>query len=195
MSLAMAAVCRRHGQPLEIETVEVAPPEDDEIAIDIGVVSICHSDISYAAGDWGGPTPAIDGHEAAGVISATGQGVGDLASGQRVAISLIRSCGRCYHCQRAEDYLCVGDFPDGTPFRGMDNEPIVRGLRTGAFSSRTVVHRSQVVPIPDALPLEVAAMLGCSVLTGFGAVTNTARVPAGATVTVLGAGGVGINAI
>jgi len=190
-----AAICRTHGKPLTIEEVEVAPPGPEQVRVDLEVCAICHSDITYAAGGWGGDTPAIYGHEAAGVVESIGEGVEGVKPGDRVTIGLLRSCGRCFHCRLGEEHLCVGTFPDDTPFTDQNGSPVVRGLRTGAFAQQTVVHRSQVVILPDGISLEAASLLGCGVLTGFGAVTNTARMDPGGTVVVVGAGGVGIGAI
>jgi Zn-dependent alcohol dehydrogenase len=193
--VARGAVCRVQGEPLVIEDVTVAPPGPDEVRVQIEFCAVCHSDISYAAGAWGGQTPAIYGHEAAGVIESVGEGVTGFEPGEHVVVGLLRSCGRCYHCLRGEENLCAGSFPDLSPFRDAAGVGVVRGLRTGAFASYTVVHRSQVVPIAGPIPLPQASLLACGVLTGFGAVTNTAAMPAGSTVAVIGAGGVGIGAI
>ena len=193
--MTKAAVCRVQGEPLVIEDVAVAQPGPNEVRVDIAVCAICHSDITYAAGGWGGQTPAIYGHEAAGVVESVGVGVVTVVPGQRVVVGLLRSCGSCFHCVRGEENLCIGDFAETTPFSTSDGSSLERGLNTGAFASRTVVHQSQVVAIPDDIPLASACLLACGVVTGFGAVTNTAKMPAGSTAAVIGAGGVGIGAI
>lgn len=190
-----AAVCHIQGQPLVVETVSVGPPGPGEVRVDIEVCAICHSDITFMSGGWGGATPAIYGHEAAGTVESVGAGVTWVTPGQKVVVGLMRICGECFHCLRGEDHLCVGEFPDHSPFLTTAGDPIVRGLATGAFSSQTVVHQSQVVPIPADIPLESACLLACGVLTGFGAVTKTAQIEPGSTVVVIGAGGVGISAI
>ena len=190
-----AAVCREHGAPLVVETVVVARPGPAEVRVDIAVCAICHSDISCANGAWGGETPAIYGHEAAGVVESVGEGVESVKPGDRVIVGLLRSCGDCFHCLIGEDNLCIGEFSDVTPFKGPDGEPIVRGLETGAFADQTVVHHSQVVRIPDGLPLGSASLLACGVLTGFGAVSSTAKIPNGSTVAIIGVGGVGLGAV
>ena len=190
-----AAVCRLHGQPLTIEDIEVAAPGPGEVRVDIEVCAICHSDIHYAAGAWGGDTPAIYGHEAAGVIESVGAGVTSVRTGDRVIVGLLRTCGECFHCRRGEDNLCIGEFDDVSPFTDSGGDSIVRGLKTGAMAEQTVVHHSQVVLVPDGVPLSSACLLACGVLTGFGAVTNTASMPAGATAAVIGVGGVGLGAV
>ncbi len=195
MSIARAAVCRQHGAPLVIEDVYVAEPGPEQVRVEIDVCAVCHSDISYAEGAWGGPTPAIYGHEAAGVVESVGRGVTALRPGDRVIVGLLRCCGDCFHCRRGEDSLCVGEFDTQSPFTDADGNSIAPGLDTGAFAGHTVVHESQVVPIPDDMPSAPAALLACGVLTGFGAVTNTARMPAGASAAVIGIGGVGLGTV
>ena len=194
-NVATAAVCRAHGESLVVEAITVAAPGPDEVRVKIEVCAVCHSDITYAAGGWGGNLPAIYGHEAAGVIESVGEYVISVEVGQRVIVGLLRNCGWCYHCLRGEDWLCIGEFTDPTPFANATGEPIIRGLRTGAFASQTVVHHSQVVPMPNDVPLEAACLLACGVLTGFGSVTNTAQMPAGSTAAVIGVGGVGLSAV
>ena len=190
-----AAVCREHGRPLTIEDVEVGPPGSDEVRVNIAASAICHSDITYAAGEWGGETPAIYGHEAAGLIESVGRNVTGVGPGDHVIVGLLRTCGECFHCRLGEDNLCIGEFEDRSPFVGAAGEMIVRGLKTGAFAEQTVVHHSQVVPVPKDVPFTSASLLACSVLTGFGAVMNTAQIPPGSTAAVIGVGGVGLGAV
>jgi Zn-dependent alcohol dehydrogenase len=192
-----AAVCHEHGQPLVIEDVLLASPGHGEIEVAVGACAICHSDISYLEGAWGGSLPAVYGHEAAGVVTEIGPGVGRVEPGRRVVVTLVRSCGGCFFCVRGEPALCESTFPlDKTgPLRSREGEPIVQGLRTGAFAERVVVHESQVVAVPEELPLDCASLLACGVLTGFGAVVNTAHVHAGESVVVMGTGGVGLNSV
>ncbi len=110
-------------------------------------------------------------------------------------MGLLRTCGECFHCRRGEENLCIGLFDETSPFTDGEGKPVHRGLRTGAFSEQTVVHESQVVPLPGNVPFPSAALLACGVLTGFGAVTNTAQLPPSATAAVIGAGGVGLGAV
>ena len=174
-----AAVSRAFGEPLSIEEVVLDGPDEGEVRVRLGAVAICHSDVSYADGEWGGTLPAVWGHEAAGVITAVGDKVG-FETGQRVVVTLIRSCGECLRCQRGAEIACRADFPlnDRTPIRDMAGHPITHGMGTGAFAEEVVVHASQVVPIDDDIPIGAASLLACGVITGVGAVFNTARVDA-----------------
>lgn len=191
-----AAVCRAFGQPLTIEEVTLDPPGPSQVAVDLAACAICHSDISYAEGAWGGELPAVYGHEAAGRITAVGPGVRDLAPGDRVLVTLIRACGTCPACAGGDPTSCdrAWDVPP-SPLRDATGAPLVQGMKTAAFAEAVVVDRSQVVRLQDDLPFEQACLLACGVITGVGAVVNSARVPPGADVAVIGAGGVGLNAI
>ncbi len=195
MRLIRAAVCREFGKPLTIEDVALRPPEAREVEVEIDAVAICHSDISYAEGGWGGALPAVYGHEAAGRVAETGAGVGDLAPGDPVIVSLMRQCGDCQPCVTGHPALCQTPRPKEGPLRSRDGGPMAQGLATGAFAERVVVDRSQVVPVPADVPAISACVLACGVMTGVGAVVNTARLRAGEDVVVVGAGGVGLNAI
>ncbi|WP_295813209.1 Zn-dependent alcohol dehydrogenase [uncultured Nitratireductor sp.] len=192
-----AAVCREFGKPLTIETLQLAPPRSGEVLVDLKACAICHSDISYAEGDWGGDLPAVYGHEASGIVSAVGPGVTGVAPGDHVIVTLIRSCGHCHYCTRQSLVMCEEVFPldQKGPLAFAEGDPCEQGLRTGAFAEKVVVHESQLARIPADMPFDVASLLACGVITGFGAVTNTARVSAGHAVAVIGCGGVGLNAI
>ncbi len=192
-----AAVCRAFGAPLTIETVELAEPGPGEVRIEMAACAICHSDISYIDGAWGGELPAVYGHEAAGVVEAVGAGVSRLQPGDHVVATLIRYCGFCAACAEGAPVFCEEVFPldRRTPLTDRDGQPLAHGLRTGAFAEHIVVDASQAIAIPNDLALESAALIACGVLTGFGAVVNTAGVKAGSNVVVIGCGGVGLNAI
>jgi S-(hydroxymethyl)glutathione dehydrogenase / alcohol dehydrogenase len=192
-----AAVCRAFGSALGIEEVAVRPPGPGEVSVRVAACAICHSDIAFIDGAWGGPLPAVYGHEAAGVVTETGPGVAGLAGGDHVVVTLIRSCGRCARCLRGQPALCEGlPVADASPvLAGAGGEAIHQGMRTGAFAGLVTVDRSQVVAVPPSVPLDVACLLACGVLTGVGAVMNTAAVEPGSTVVVLGAGGVGLNCV
>jgi len=192
-----AAVCRAFGSPLSIEEVELGAPGRGEMRVEIFACAICHSDIHYAEGAWGGALPAIYGHEAAGRVAELGPDVQGFAVGDPVVVTLIRSCGRCFHCARGDEVLCEAEFAlDARDLiRTADGARIVQGLRTGAFAEQVVIDASQAVAIADGIPPESASLLGCGVITGLGAVVNTARVEAGSSVVVIGAGGVGVNSI
>ena len=192
-----AAVCHAFGDPLVIEDIEIADPGVNEIKVRMTAVAICHSDIHYAEGAWGGDLPAVYGHEAAGVVDMVGPGVTDLAVGDTVVVTLIRACGHCYHCSRGHRTICENEFPldvEG-PLSYADGAPIKQSMRTGAFAEYVTVERSQAAKIPADVPRESASLLGCGVITGLGAVTNTAKVPARSTVVVIGTGGVGLNSV
>ena len=194
-----AAVCREFGKPMVIEDIDIDPPRIGEVMVKLSACAICHSDILYMEGAWGGAEnlPAIFGHEAAGVVEALGSGVAGLASGDHVIVSLIRSCGHCYYCARGDQHLCETKFPldRESRLRDRDSQPVFQGLRTGAFAEYSVVDQSQVVRIPEALPFDSASLLACGVITGLGAVVNTAKLVSGSSAVVIGTGGVGLNSI
>jgi S-(hydroxymethyl)glutathione dehydrogenase/alcohol dehydrogenase len=192
-----AAVCRAFGAPLTVETVELAEPGAGEILVKTAACAICHSDIFYIDGAWGGELPAVYGHEAAGVVEAVGPGVKRLKPGDHVVATLIRNCGFCPACAEGAPVFCEEVFPldRKTPLADMAGKPLAHGLRTGAFAEHIVVDQSQAVLIPKDLSLDSAALIACGVLTGFGAVVNTAGVKAGSSVVVIGCGGVGLNSI
>jgi Zn-dependent alcohol dehydrogenase len=192
-----AAVCREFAKPLSIEEVELAAPAAGEIRVNVAACAICHSDIHYADGAWGGDLPSVYGHEASGTIEEIGAGVEGFTLGDRVVVTLIRACGRCYYCDRGDQVLCEAEFPldRNGPISGPGGERIHQGLRTGAFAQQVVVDASQAVAIPEAIPFDSASLLACGVITGLGAVVNTARVEAGSKVVVIGTGGVGLNSI
>src|SRR4051794_19993269 len=191
-----AAVCRAFGEPLTIETLSLAAPGPDEVRVRVQAVAICHSDVSGADGAWGGALPIVYGHEAAGIVAEVGEGV-DLAVGQAVVVTLIRSCGECRRCRRGQLVACTTKFPldEQSPLTTTDGESIVHGLRTAAFAEQVVVHASQVIAIDDAIDPKAASLLACGVITGVGAVVNTAAVEPGSTVVVIGCGGVGLNVV
>jgi S-(hydroxymethyl)glutathione dehydrogenase/alcohol dehydrogenase len=192
-----AAVCRGFGAPLVIEDLHADPPERGEVRVRVAACAICHSDISLAEGAWGGALPALYGHEASGVVEEVGTGVLGIRTGDRVVVSLLRSCGRCFFCERGEPHLCDGEFPGDRAgrLRTLDGEPVLRAMHTGAFAEEVVVDQSQLASVPDSVPFDSASLLGCSVLTGFGAVVDRAAVHPGASVVVIGTGGVGLNCV
>ena len=192
-----AAVCRSFGAPLVIEEIEIAAPQAGEIKVKLAACAICHSDILYAEGAWGGDLPAVYGHEASGVVEAVGEGVTTVAPGDHVVVTLIRSCGHCHYCAQGALVACETSFPldETSPLTAADGESLGHGLRTGAFAEYVVVEASQAVAIPKDVPLESASLLACGVITGLGAVVNTAKVRPGSNVVVIGTGGVGLNAV
>ena len=194
MTRIRAAVCHEFGAPLSVEEVELSPPGARAVEVTLDACAICHSDITYADGSWGGILPAVYGHEAAGRISALGDGVSRYSVGDRVIVTLIRACGTCAACGAGRPATC--EAPEGpAPIRLADGSPCHQGMWTGAFAERVVVDQSQIAPIPDAISSETASLLSCGVITGVGAVVNSGALRAGEDVVVIGAGGVGLNAI
>ena len=191
-----AAVCRAFGEPMAVETLHLAAPRAGEVRVRVEAVAVCHSDISYAGGAWGGALPAVYGHEAAGRVSDLGDGVSGLAPGDPVIVTLIRSCGRCAPCASGRPTYCATppEAP-GHPLTTPEGGPVHQAMDSGAFAEAVTVHASQVAPIPEDLPMEAACLLSCGVITGVGAAVNAARVRPGQDVVVIGAGGVGLNAI
>ena len=195
MTEIRAAICRAFGEPLSVETVTLRPPAAGELEIELEAVAICHSDISYADGIWGGTLPAVYGHEAIGRITAAGAGVDKLGPGTRVVATLIRACGRCACCGSGHPVACEAPRPKAGPMTDASGTPLAQPLQIGAFAERVVVDQSQVVAVPEDMPATSAALLACGVLTGVGAAVNAAKLRAGEDVVVIGAGGVGLNAI
>lgn len=193
-----AAVCREFGAPLTIEDVTIADPGPEEVLVDVAACAVCHSDISYIDGLWGGQLPAVYGHEASGTVASVGEGVADYVLGDSVAVTLVRSCSTCYFCAAGDRHLCDGDYwlaRESPLHAAADGEAIWQAMACGAFAEQVVVHQSQLAKVPPEMPKASAALIACGVVTGFGAVTNTAQVPPGASVAVVGTGGVGINCI
>lgn len=191
-----AAVCREFGQPLGIEEVTLAPPGEGEIAVRLAACAICHSDIAYAEGAWGGALPAVYGHEAAGRVSALGAGVSGLRVGDLVLVTLIRACGICPACAGGAPTSCDHAWDARpSPLRDTAGSVLAQGMNTGAFAEAVVVDVRQCVTLPGDMDLEAACLLACGVITGVGAVVNTARLRPGARVAMIGVGGVGLNAV
>ncbi|MGW4894517.1 zinc-binding dehydrogenase [Kitasatospora sp. NPDC004240] len=215
-----AAILHETGQ----ETLDV---RDDVTAVGFGpgkvrvrlrAASLCHSDLSAMSGVLPQPAPFVPGHEGAGDVLEVGEGVHDVAAGDRVVLCWMAPCGRCAHCERGRGHLCVASLRGlGAPsFRFGEGQDEARGegegegeekgaapsvgeasgfYGTGSFAEEVVVDRAAVIKVPADLPYELAALIGCGVTTGIGAAVNTARVEPGASVAVLGAGGVGVAAV
>lgn len=196
MPKIQAAVCHEFGQPLSVETVMLKAPGPGEVQVTLKACAICHSDISYAEGAWGGPLPAVYGHEAAGHITAIGPGVRDFKTGDSVIATLMRACGTCSPCASGAPAYCASPYDRNTgPLSTADGGPLEHGLAIGAFAQKVVVDTSQVAAIPQNMPMDAACLMSCGVITGVGAVVNTAKVRPGQVVVVIGAGGIGLNAI
>jgi Zn-dependent alcohol dehydrogenase len=198
-----AAVLERAEAPLRCyDDVEIAPPRLGQVQVRVTHCGVCHSDLSIADGVFPAPTPIILGHEAAGIVEALGPETTGLAVGDAVVLSPIAPCGVCYWCVRGEPGVCVNasaiqtnTFADGTTGLSRGGEPIFRGVGLGAFAEFVNVPVAGAVKIPDGVSPEVACVIGCAVQTGVGAVLNTARVEEGATVLVMGLGGIGLSIV
>lgn len=196
MQTIKAAVCREFGKPLVIEDIRLRAPEAGEVEVTLEACAICHSDIVFAEGGWGGTLPAVYGHEAAGRISAIGAGVKGYAIGDTVIATLIRACGTCPSCASGSPVICDTPYDRDTgPITAADGSVMQHGMAIGAFAEKIVVDQSQIARIPDGIPMDSASLLSCGVITGIGAVVNAAGIRAGQSVVVIGAGGVGLNAI
>ena len=193
MTVVKAAVLRSFGEPLVIEEVTLRPPKANELRVEIDAVAICHSDITFFDGGWGGDLPAVYGHEAAGRVVEVGADVTEVAIGDHVVVTLIRSCGECRPCRRGRPVACQSKPDTGSPITDSSGATVAHGLFCGAFAEQVVVHASQVVRVDlDAAP---ASLLACGVVTGTGAVLRSASVTAEDRVVVIGCGGVGLNVV
>ena len=198
-----AAVLYEPKTPLRIEDVEIQDPGPGEVLVRIGAAGVCHSDYHVMNGDLFAPLPAILGHEGAGVVEAIGAGVAAVKPGDSVILLFRANCGRCDYCSRGRPALCgvsraarsSGTLLDGTTRFRVAGQEIKHFTGVSCFAERTVVLESALVPIRDDIPMEIAALVGCSVMTGVGAVINTAKVEPGSSVLIIGAGGVGLNAV
>ncbi|MEO0388788.1 MAG: alcohol dehydrogenase catalytic domain-containing protein [Pseudomonadota bacterium] len=194
MTRIRAAVCHEFGAPFRVEEVELAAPTGAEVEVTLAACAICHSDISYASGAWGGALPAIYGHEAAGHITALGPNTRGFSIGDRVLVTLIRACGTCSSCVTARPTICMSAEPTA-PITMPSGAELFQAMHCGAFAEKVVVHPSQIAAIPQTIPLDAASLLSCGVITGVGAVINAGKVQPGEEVVVIGAGGVGLNSI
>ena len=198
MSRIRAALVVERGAPFVVrDDVEVMPPLDGEVRVGIRYCGICGSDLHA----WSAPVVPLDppfvlGHEAAGEVLEVGPGVSDLKVGQHVILSFVAPCGHCPQCWSGRANLCTSNEmpPAQTGRLRIEGKPI-GSMSLGGFAEQAVVPSSAAVPIPADMPLDIAALIGCGVMTGVGAVINTARVEPGATVAVVGAGGVGLNVV
>lgn len=198
-----AALLEAPDKPLVIvDNIEIRAPRVAEVRVAVKHCGLCHSDLSVIDGSFPSPLPVILGHEAAGVVDAVGPGVEHLTPGDRVVLTPCPPCGRCYWCIRNEHSLCVNlasimtnALPDGTTGLSRGGETVYRGLGVGAFAQYVITPSSGAIKIPDAIPLEIACVIGCAVQTGVGAALNTAQVKEGDTVLVMGLGGVGMSVV
>jgi S-(hydroxymethyl)glutathione dehydrogenase/alcohol dehydrogenase len=196
------AVIEAAGRPTSVETLRLDDPRSGEVLVRMTASGVCHSDLHVRDGDWERPGPIVLGHEGAGVIEAVGPGIDPGVIGRPVALSWYAPCLRCRECHRGRQWLCQGSpslrhaQSDGTTrLQRADGSPVLAYLSIGTFAEAQVVPATAVVPMPDGIPPDVAALIGCGVSTGVGAVVKTAEVPAGSTVAVIGLGGVGLSCV
>jgi S-(hydroxymethyl)glutathione dehydrogenase/alcohol dehydrogenase len=198
-----AAILWEQGQPLSVESAELDPPNAGEVLVEVKAAGVCHSDLHAISGDWPMTVPLVPGHEGAGVVRELGEGVTRVKPGDRVVFCWAPACGQCPACRDGRPLLCDrldrttfrNRLPTGdTRLRARDRE-VAPFLGTACFATHAVVPQEALIPIAADVPFESLAAVGCAVITGVGAVTNAARVPAGATVAVIGAGGVGLNVV
>jgi len=199
-----AAMPYADSKPLAIETLELDAPGPGEVLIRVAAAGLCHSDLSVINGDRPRPTPMALGHEAAGIVEELGPGVSDLARGDHVVCVFVPSCGHCEPCSEGRPALCEPGaaangagtlLSGGRRLRRQDGSPVHHHLGVSGFAEYATVSRRSLVKIDPELPLAEAALFGCAVLTGVGAVVNTARFPAGSSAAVIGLGGVGLASV
>ncbi|MBN9080018.1 MAG: alcohol dehydrogenase [Rhizobiales bacterium 62-17] len=191
------------SRPLTITEVEIAPPGPGEVLVRIAAAGLCHSDLSVIDGSRPRPTPMALGHEASGIVEALGPGVDDLSISDHVVLVFVPSCGHCLPCATGRPALCepaaaangAGTLLSGEKRISRNGTPINHHMGVSAFADHAVVSRRSLVRIDKDIPLEHAALFGCAVLTGVGAVINTAQIAAGSTVAIVGLGGVGLSAL
>ncbi len=191
------------SRPLRIEELDLAPPGRDEVLVRVRAVGLCHSDLSVIDGNRIRPVPMVLGHEAAGEVVETGEGVDDLKPGDRVVMVFVPSCGHCAPCAEGRPALCEpgnaangrGEMLGGGRRLSTHGQPVHHHIGVSAFAEHAVISRRSLVKIEADIPHEIAALFGCAVLTGVGAAVNTARIKAGETVAVVGLGGVGLSAL
>ncbi|WP_291280254.1 Zn-dependent alcohol dehydrogenase [Galactobacter sp.] len=199
-----AAVFTGPNEPLDIKTLQLpAEPGDGEVLVQMVASGVCHSDLHALDGEWDTPAPLVLGHEGAGVVQRVGRGVDNVQPGDHVILSWTPSCGRCEYCAAGRPVLC--EVANETAYRHVladgktrlrDGEtPVKSFLGAGTFADHAMVPSTAVVKVREDAPLAQAALVGCAVTTGIGAVINTARMEAGSTVLVVGCGGVGLNVV
>ncbi|MET9870189.1 alcohol dehydrogenase catalytic domain-containing protein, partial [Streptomyces sp. NPDC006386] len=192
-----AAVLPAVGSPLEITGIDLPDPGPGQVRVRLAAAGVCHSDLSLSDGTMRVPVPAVLGHEGAGTVVAVGEGVTHVAPGDGVVLNWAPSCGACHACSLGEVWLCANALSGAADVyaRTAEGTDLHPGLNVAAFAEETVVSAGCVLPVPDGVPLTDAALLGCAVLTGYGAVHHSARVRHGETVAVFGVGGVGLAAL
>jgi S-(hydroxymethyl)glutathione dehydrogenase/alcohol dehydrogenase len=200
---AKAAVLREVNRPMTVEHIAVGPLAGDDVLVRVRAASLCHTDLEVIEGALACRLPAVLGHEAAGEIEAVGPSVTDLAAGDRVVLSWNPHCGHCFYCDRGQPILCRpylanaarGFHFDGRPRLRCDGTDVHQLMYLGSFAEYCVVPAQAAVRVPDAMPFDRAALLGCGVMTGVGAATRIADLRWGAVAMVIGCGAVGLSAV
>jgi S-(hydroxymethyl)glutathione dehydrogenase/alcohol dehydrogenase len=191
-----AAVLSAPGESLRVAELDLPEPGPGQVRVRIAATGVCHSDLSLARGTLRQSMPVVLGHESAGTVVSVGEGVTRAAPGDRVVLCWAPPDGTCWFCQQGEPWLCENSSnAAGAPYATVDGQDVYPGLSTGGFAEETVVGERAVIPVPDGVPLEHAALVGCAVMTGVGAVLNTATVREGQSVLVVGLGGVGLSVV
>ena len=196
--MAQAAVFQEVNEPLTIETIDVDDPGPHEVLVRTMATGVCHSDLHFVEGLYTMPTPAVMGHEGAGIVEAVGDRVTDVRPGDHVILCLSVYCGKCKHCITGHPARCQTKptrEEDEAPRISWNGAPLVQMANLATYADTMLVHENSVVAIRDDMTWEGAALIGCGVTTGVGAALNTAKVEPGSTVAVFGAGGVGLGAI
>jgi Zn-dependent alcohol dehydrogenase len=197
MSIPVSAVVLDEAGEVGLREVVLPEAGPGEVRVRLAAAGVCHSDLSLVNGTLGSPRPVVLGHEGAGTVEAVGDGVDHVKPGDQVILNWTPSCRDCWYCSHGESYLCPNANQRATkPYAELDDgTPIFQALNTGTFAEQTVVGAHGVVPLPDGVAIDQAAIIGCAVLTGVGAVLNTADVQEGQSVAVVGLGGVGLSVV
>ncbi|MEX2291213.1 MAG: Zn-dependent alcohol dehydrogenase [Mycobacteriales bacterium] len=194
--MVRAAVLSAPGERLRVAEIALPEPGPGQVRVKIAATGVCHSDLSFARGTLRQAMPVVLGHESAGTVVSVGDGVTSASPGDRVVLCWAPPDGTCWFCRQGEPWLCeTSSNAASSPYATLDGVDVFPGLSTGGFAEETVVSARAVLPVPDDVPLEHAALVGCAVMTGVGAVLNTARVRAGQSVLVVGLGGVGLSVV
>ncbi|MDO7882523.1 MULTISPECIES: Zn-dependent alcohol dehydrogenase [Microbacteriaceae] len=195
-----ATIVREIGAGFVTEDVQIAAPIGREVLVDVKASGLCHTDLTYSRTNLGSSLPMLLGHEVAGVVAQVGPDVTELAVGDHVVGCLVQSCGRCTACLTGRTFQC--EHPEATlrhegepPRLSVGGEPLAQVFGLGGFAQQALIHENQLVKVSESIPFPQAALLGCGVVTGAGAVINTSNTQAGDSIVVIGAGGVGLNAI
>jgi S-(hydroxymethyl)glutathione dehydrogenase/alcohol dehydrogenase len=191
-----AAVFFKPGQPVSIESVTVRDPNAGEVRVAVKAAGLCHSDVSVIDGTIPYPVPVVLGHEGAGIVEAVGAGVTGVKEGDAVILSTLAHCGRCPACETGRSTECrnAPNPKDRQPF-SVGGKPAYQFANVSAFAEYTVVKEQSAIPVDTRVPFDRAALIGCGIMTGVGAVINRAKVETGATMAVFGLGGIGLSCV